>query len=325
MNTSTSMLSESILEETIKTKYGFLKADCTLIKDTHHKLYDVRYYAGKYIFKVIEKNEKTAEEIEGEVELLNMLKKRGAIISFPVNDLEGKYIQEFEFDGRAFCGVLFTFAEGEVCLKMTNKQLIMLGRELAIFHNISSSIKLQSKFKEYTLSYLMINPIRALKPAFVDLDDEYKYLQDLNFIVIKRLAQLSLSRFDFGYVHGNLTANHMHFQGDDVLTLFNFDRAGSGFLIQDIVGIFLHFFNMMRAGTMTAEDASRSYALFFDSYNEIRALTTNEIDALPFLAAAVLVYDIYLAYQRTEKTQFQKSLKDKIQNLKAWTASPMFQ
>ena len=324
MNTSTLIVSEEQLSAKIKDKYEFLKADCKLISNYRNILYDVRYYSARYVFKIYEKDNRPLEALEGEVELLNTLYKRGASISHPINDLNGNYIQQFETNGEVSYGVLFPFATGKPCAKMTNKQLIMLGRELAIFHNITSSIKLQAKLKEYTLSSLMINPIKMLKPAFLDLEDDYKYLQDLNFIVIRKLAQLNLSRFDFGYVHGDLNPANIHFHGDDELTFFDFDRAGSGFLIQDIIGIYIHFFNLMRSGTATAEEASTSYALFFDSYNEIRALTPNEINALPFMAAASLIYDIFFAYKYTDRTQFSVCLQDHIKRLKDWTSSPMF-
>jgi len=325
MNTSTLMVSESALANKIKSKYGFLKADCKLLSNYRNTLYEVNYYAAKYIFKLYDKNNRTLDEVEGEVELLRALQKRGASISFPVNDEKGNYIQEFETDGELSYGVLFTFADGEVCLKMTDKQLVMLGRELAIFHNITASLDLQHKFKEYTLSNLMINPVKLLQPAFTKSEDDYKYLQEVNLIVIRRLAKLNLSRFDFGYVHGDLNPGNIHFQGDDRLTMFDFDLTGSGFLIQDIIGIYLHLFNLMRAGEATPDEASRAYTLFFDSYLEIRPLTDNEIDALPFMAAALLIYGIYFGYLHKDGTEFSMYLQENMQRLKDWTSSPMFQ
>lgn len=325
MNTTTFLVSESTLENTIKAQYGFLKADCKLISDYRNMLYEVNYYAAKYIFKIYNKKNRTLEEVEGEVELLRALNKRGASISFPVNDENGNYIQQFETDGESWYGVLFNFAEGEVCSKMTDKQLVLLGRELAIFHNITSSLELQHTFKEYTLSNLMINPVKVLQPAFIKCEDDYKYLQEVNLVVIRRLAKLNLSRFDFGYVHGDLNPGNIHFQGDNRLTIFDFDLAGSGFLIQDITGIYLHFYNLIRSGESTPDEASRSYTLFFDSYLEIRPLTDNEIDALPFMAAALLIYGIYFGYLHKDKTQFPKYLEVNMQRLKELTSSPMFQ
>jgi Ser/Thr protein kinase RdoA (MazF antagonist) len=325
METSTFMVSATTLKDKIKSKYGFLKADCKLLSNYRNTIYKVSYYSAKYIFKIYDQNNRPLEEIEGEVELLKTLRKRGASISFPVNDEDGNYIQQFETEGEISYGVLFTFAEGEVCLKMTDEQLIMLGRELAIFHNITSTIQLQHQFKEYTLKNLMIDPVKILQPAFRNNEADYKYLEELNFIVIKRLAQLNLSRFDFGYVHGDLTPGNIHFQGNTRLTFIDFDLAGNGFLIQDIVGIYLHFFNLIRSGEATTEEASRSYTVFFESYLEIRALTDNEIDALPYMAAALLIYGIYFASQHMDKTRFSQYLEDNLQRLKDWTNSPMFQ
>lgn len=325
MNKATFMVSENTLETKIKSKYGFLNAECKLMSNYRNTLYEVRYYSAKYVFKIYDRRTRMLEEIEGEVELLKALNKRGASISFPINDEDGNYIQQFKTAEGLSYGVLFTFAEGEICLKMTDKQLVILGQELAKFHNITSSLELQHKFKEYTLKKLMIYPVKDLQPAFSELPEDYKYLQEINFIVIRNLAKLNLSRFDFGYVHGDLNPGNIHFQGDNRLTIFDFDLAAKGFLIHDIVGIYLHFFNLIRSGEATAEEASRSYTVFFDSYLEIRPLTDSEIDALPFMAAALLIYGIYFGYTHMDKTRFSKYLDENIKRLKDWTSSPMFQ
>jgi len=317
------MVSATDLKERIESKYEFNYVTCQLLYSTRNTLYQVNNYDAKYIFKIYDKK-RDLELIHGEVELILALEKRGSIVSFPLRDFDGNWIQEFQKDGQIWYGVLFTFAEGVVCLKMSDRQLIMLGHELAIFHNISCSLNLEHKLNEYTLSTLLIEPLKLLQPAFVYLESDYSYLQEISTKIIINLARLNLSRFDFGYVHGDLKLSNIHFKGDKNMIFFNFDLAGGGFILQDIIGIYLHFFNLIRSGESTPDEANHSYNLFFSSYYEIRKLSDNELQAIPYMTAAMFIYAIYFAYLHQDQKLFPKYLDDNLQRLKEWTSSQMF-
>jgi Ser/Thr protein kinase RdoA (MazF antagonist) len=317
------MVTATDVKERIELKYEFNYVTCQLLDSTRNKLYQVNNYATKYIFKIYDKN-RELELINGEVELVLALEKRGSIVSFPVRDLDGNWIQEFQKDEQIWYGVLFTFAEGQVCQKLSDRQLIMLGHELAIFHNISCSLNLEHKLNEYTLSTLLIEPLKILQPAFVHLESEYSYLKEISTKIIIHLAKLNLSRFDFGYVHGDLKLSNIHFEGDEKMIFFNFDLAGGGFILQDIIGIYLHYFDLIRSGESTPDEANHSYNLFFSSYYEIRKLSDNELQAIPYMAAAIFIYAIYFSYIHLDQKLFPKFLDDHLQRLKEWTSSPMF-
>jgi len=318
------MVSETRLKKNIESKYEFKHVSCKLLSRARNMIYQVNNYGNKYIFKIYDPGNKELEEIQGEVELLVALNKRGSIVSFPIRDLEGNWIQKFNINKTTCYGVLFTFAEGKVYLKMTDKQLIMLGRELAILHNISCSLQLEHKLKEYTVSTLLIEPLNFIRPAFINLESDYSYLQEITNVIVSNLARLNLSRFDFGYIHGDLSPSNIHFDGDKKMTIFDFDLAGGGFIIQDIIGIYLHFFNLIRSGASTPEEANHSYNIFFSSYEEIRKLSNDEIEALPYMAAMLFIYGIYFSYQYMDPKLFPKHLQDNLKRLKDWTSSPMF-
>ena len=160
--TQYSLLSASGLNQYVAAKYGLQNTTCRLlihnVSDTY--LLESKDNSSKYIFKVFRDAHRTPDEINGEIELLTILKDKGAKVSIPLKDLEGNYIQLFHVAEEGKRGVMFSFAPGKVQPNLSETQIEIIGHEIAVIHNITANLELSSSRKSYDVDTLLINPLK---------------------------------------------------------------------------------------------------------------------------------------------------------------------
>lgn len=234
-------------------------------------------------------------EIKAEVELLNLLQANGAKVAYPLSALDGQQIQSFNAAEGTRYGVLFTFAKGEVVYHLNKVQLDTLGKEMALVHQISSTIELQNPRKEYNIDTMLLQPLAMIKPAFKGLEEEYAYLSKAVAQVVNKMEQLDMSQFAYGYCHYDFLPKNFHFEGDTQLTFFDFDFAGKGYLVNDIASFYIHYFMEIRNGKLSQEEADLAFAQFVASYRSLKPLSENELNAIPYFGFAFWIF--YLGFQ----------------------------
>lgn len=251
----------------------------------------------KYVFKVYRNSHRSLDEILGEVELLNVLIKNGAKVSFPISDAAGNYIQKFNTGEGPRYGILFSYAQGKASNDLTENQIKIVGHEMAFNHNITSTIKLNHERPEYNLSTTIHQPLEILQSAFNEFNYEagYEYLQLIAEKTIKAFNTIESGNFSYGYCHYDYLPKNFHFTSSDVFTLFDFDFAGKGFLVNDLMSFQVHYFFQILYGGMSQEDSDQSMKVFFKAYREVRDISDEEIRAIPMLGNMFWMY--YLAIQ----------------------------
>lgn len=292
-----STLSTGALKDHIEKSYGLKnltgKFHLRGVSDT----YILENDDAKYIFKVYRSSHRSLTEIKGEVQLLTLLKERGAKVSYPIADLTGNEVQEFNAVEGIRHGVLFSFAPGKNIPDLTDKHLNILGYEMAFNHNITSQIELSYERKIYSIDTTLTQPIELLAPAFKDYREGYTYLKEAASQAISGLNSLDTKTFSYGYCHYDYLPKNFHFDDQDILTLFDFDFAGKGFLVNDLASFTVHLYFHITFQNMPVADAKRAFEIVMNAYRKVRPLSNEEIQAIPSLG--VMFWIFYLGFQYT--------------------------
>lgn len=319
--TQNSTLSSVALKTHLAQAYGLAIDNCKLLVRNVSDTYLLEGVNDKYIFKIYRNNHRKFEEICAEVELLNELYVNGAKVAYPIVASDGSQIQSFNAAEGIRYGVLFSYAKGEVVLNLSPEQLTALGREMAFIHNITAGVILKNPRREYSISTMLLQPIKMVEPAFESIKTDYNYLRETSEKVAKRIQQLDLTHFSYGYCHYDFLPKNFHFKDSNV-TFFDFDFVGKGYLINDIASFYIHYFLEVYYGKMTQEEADNCFAIFVKSYREVRPLTEEELDAIPYFGFAFWIFYMGFHYENFDDWSNiffgPKFLKERTALIKKW-------
>ena len=293
--TQYSTLSSHALNEHIQSKYGLKNTTCKYLLRGVSDTYQISGDACSYIFKLYRKSHRTLAEIEGEVELLNILKLKGANVAFPVQDLEGRQLQSFLAAEGTRYGVLFSYAQGKVIYNFSQEQLKIIGREMAFNHNLTSKIQLQNERKIYDLHSTLVAPLQELEPAFLDYAAGYGYLKETAGKVVEKMESMNTASFGYGYCHYDYLPKNFHFDENNQLTVFDFDFAGKGLLANDLMSFLVHYFFHVNIKGMPKEEADQHFKIFLQGYKEVRPISEEELAIIPYLGIGYWMF--YLGFQ----------------------------
>jgi Ser/Thr protein kinase RdoA (MazF antagonist) len=320
--TQYSLLAGSALKDAIEKAYGFKDLTCRLLIHNVSDTYLLENPEVKYVFKIYRNAHRKLEEIKAEVELLSHFHLQGAPVSYPIIDLQGNFIQSFNAAEGSRQGVLFSFAQGEVKQNMSDSQLRVLGTQLALLHNLASTVALGHSRQEYTIDTLLLDPLATIKPAFAGLEAEYQYLEKAVSVVADKITTLNLASFSYGYCHYDLLPKNFHFTADDKLTFFDFDFAGKGYFVNDLGSVYAHFFLHRFSRKMTEEESERAFAVIIAAYRQVRTLTDEELKAVPCFGFAWWIFYFKFHHENFEDwSNFfygPRFIKERVGLIKQW-------
>lgn len=320
--TQYSTLSAVALKDFLSEKYGLDAINCKLLIHNVSDTYLLETEQDKYIFKIYRDAHRKLEEIQAEVELLDIYQVKGAKVSYPIKATDGAQIQSFNAAEGTRYGVLFTFAKGEVVQDLGDQHLKTIGREMALVHQISSTITLKYPRKEFTIDMMLLQPLVVFKPAFEGLEEEYTYLTTSVAKVVAEIEKLDLSKFSYGYCHYDFLPKNFHFENESTLTFFDFDFAGKGHLINDISSFYVHYFMEVLSGKLTQQEADRAFAVFVESYRTIKPLSDEELKAIPYFGFAFWIFYLRFQYENFDDWSSvffgPKYLKLRVGVIKQW-------
>jgi len=320
--TQYSILQSAALNEHIAENYGLSDTKCKLLIHNVSDIYVLESTTEKYIFKIYRDMHRSLDQILGELEILNELKKAGASISYPLTDLSGKQVQQFEAAEGIRNGVLFSYAAGKVILDMNTKQLKTAGREIALIHQHTSTIKLNHFRPEYNNYTTLIGPLTTLAPHFKEMPDEFAWLTATAEKVIAKLSSFDTSSFSVGYCHYDFLPKNFHFDEADKVTFFDFDFAGKGYLVNDLMTLFVHFFLDSEFKRCSPEKAKQDFNTIVEAYREVKHLSDEELAAIPYLGFQFWIFYMEFHYENFDDWSniflTQKYTKDRVALIKRW-------
>jgi Ser/Thr protein kinase RdoA (MazF antagonist) len=323
--TQYSTLSTAALQEYLRKAYNLQLFTCRLLMRNVSDTYLLERGPYRYIFKIYRDNHRKREEILAEAELLEALKANDCPVAAPVKDTQGNTLQTFNAAEGTRYGMLFEYAQGTVVHNLTPSQLQTIGREMANIHNVTSRLQLSHERRAYNNNTTLSGPLQTIAPYFKELPEEYAWLQHTARTAINRLYAFNTTLFSYGYCHYDFLPKNFHINEFDEVTFFDFDFAGKGFLINDVMTVLVHFFLHMHMSQITAEQASKDFNTFLSAYHAVRPVTNEELQAIPYLGVAFWLFYLEFACLHFEdwSSTFlnNRYLKDRVVLIKKWTAA----
>jgi len=320
--TQYSTLSSTALKWELEKKYGLQITNCRLLIRNVSDVYIVEGTNDRYIFKIYRNNHRTTEEVNGEVALLNVLYESGARVACPIADQEGNYIQAFQAAEGVRNGVMYSYAKGNVVYNMDKYQLLTVSNELAVVHNITENLEIPYRRKPYTLETMIEKPLRELSPAFINLEREYDWLSKIGQDVLTKLNTFDFKSFAAGYCHYDMLPKNFHFDSSGQITFFDFDFAGYGFLVNDIVSFYIHYFLEVDNKKISKKGGYESFEIFLNRYKELRSLSGAELEVMPSLGFAWWLFYLdfqYKSYDDWSNFFFNENfIRGRIELIKRW-------
>lgn len=277
-------------------RYALRRVHCTLLVKGVGDTYLVVTDTSRYILRVYRSSHRSPEQIAAELELLLTLHKAAVRVSHPLKDKEGELIQTLPAVEGPRYAVLFTYAPGEVAAVPSDRQLELLGEATARFHNVSAGLKPDGRRWTYDLDTTLHRPLAMVEPFFGEYPDGYAWLKDVAVVVGDRLQKLDTEHFSRGFCHFDLLPKNFHFK-DDTVTLFDFDFMGNGWLVNDLTAFWQHLQVEAYTGRTTQVRADEAYQRFLKAYQAHRALTEDELQAVPYLTPGFWVF--YMGFHTT--------------------------
>jgi Ser/Thr protein kinase RdoA (MazF antagonist) len=308
------------LNDFLNHYYSYGIVNCDLL---HYRLYKTNVYhcynnECDFIIKIYFNEYRSLHELCGQVELLNILYFKGAKVAKPIADLNGHFVQTSIWKHQIIYVVLYTYAAGRVQYHMTSQQVITVGRELAWIHNITVNLQLLHLRNKVDVENMLVIPMQLISSVGSKTSSEYSFLLKLSEDTICDIDKLDCKSFSYGIVHRDFLPHNFHFDAHQNITIFDFDLAGEGFLIYDIIGIYAHYILMIHYDLITKDDATAAIKLFIDNYTQVRAVSKEEMRAIRYFGIGFWIYYISLELQSLGGGPAAEYLQNQILIIKCW-------
>jgi Ser/Thr protein kinase RdoA (MazF antagonist) len=308
-----STLSPGALAVLLSEKYGLQNVHCKLLVRGVGDTYLVESSSERFILRIYHAVHRSLPQILEELHLLLELKQAKVAVAYPLHDHSGAIVQALNAVEGTRYAALFIYAPGSVARLLNENQLRNLGREMARFHRVSSTMTPGNSRWNFNLDTTLFRPLEMLKPVFAEDPESYTWLKEAAKEVKTLLACLDTSQFSTGYCHFDFLPKNLHFEGDAV-TIFDFDFMGHGWTVNDVMTFWQHLQLDVYTGRMTQKAADDSFAIFLDAYRQLHPLSEQELAAIPYLSLGFWLF--YMGFHTTHD-QFYPFLQP--QHLKFYT------
>ena len=290
---SDSTLSAPHLALYLQEKYGFDKnATCKIFRTGINHTYMVTDRATRYVFRVYSHQWRTAVEIAEELRLLDLLRENGISVSYPIKDNTQSYIQEILAPEGMRYGVLFSFAEGKKIRNLDENNCQTLGALMARMHQDTLNLRLERV--DYTIQELAVQPYLYAKKYYDESLEEMQFVKKAGGYLAALFTQADTSQLRKGGVHLDLWYDNMNITGEGVITLFDFDFCGNGWLVLDVAYFAVQLFNT----EPDKEIYVAKVAAFYGGYESLTPLSDEEKRLIPHVGLAIWIFYLGVQAQR---------------------------
>jgi Ser/Thr protein kinase RdoA (MazF antagonist) len=285
-----STVSADYLRQFIQEAYGLdPTTTCKLFRTGINHLYFVTSSNSKFVFRIYTLNWRTKSEISEEVRLLNHLKVNDIPVSYPIADKNNSFIQELNAPEGDRFGVLFSFAPGRKLSNFTERTSFNIGCTMAKMHELTRNFPLERV--TYSPSTLLIDSSNITKSFFGNTSDEMIFIDKTTRYLISEYKKVKTDEVRYGAIHLDIWFDNMHFNGEDEITIFDFDFCGNGWLCHDIAYYILQLYNTRQSD----ESYQKKMESFIKGYESIRKINDDEKRIIPVLRVSIWFF--YLGVQ----------------------------
>lgn len=281
-----STLSSNALLEHVTTTYNIPNTSTiTFIKRGFNDTYLIQHTSTKLILRVYKHRWRSYNSIISEINLLNYLKENHVSVASPLPDTQGNYIHTLQAIEGTRYAVLFSYAQGEQVRKLSEEQAFLLGTETGKIHRLTHTISYSEPAQDYSIKTQFGTTLHILKPILTAYPEQYNRLIELKSTFTQLFNKPEIQKLPKGLCHGDLQAENFHITENKILTFFDFDFFGSGYLAYDI-GVFRWYDHKNK--TPQIMDA------FLKGYETERKLNPLEIALIPYFGTMRALFQMTL-------------------------------
>jgi Ser/Thr protein kinase RdoA (MazF antagonist) len=226
-----SLVAPAAVQQLIHSRYKFIEqGSVTFIHQGIHDTYLVTTSKQKFIFRLYRHEWKNRSSIEEELEALQFLRRKDISVSYPMTDSSNSLIQLLECAEGMRYAVLFQYAEGTKPELLDESSAELFGRTLAVLHKGFEGFEHPARTNSYTPEDIVrrtIHRIANRQPTMLDI------INATGENILSLFPKQLTARLTKGTCHGDPHHENIHIQ-DGVITFFDFDFVGQGFLLYDI-------------------------------------------------------------------------------------------
>ncbi len=285
-----STLSADYLGQFLQNAYGLgPSTTCKLFRTGINHLYFISTDNSKFVFRVYTVNWRTKLEIVEEVRLLNHLKANNIPVAYPIADQNNNFVQELNApEGNRF-GVLFSFAQGKKRSQFTERTSFNIGQAMAKMHKVTENFHLQRV--TYAAQTLLMDSFNRSKSFFCNSSLDMLFVETTTKYLIEEYKKVKNDDVRYGAIHLDIWFDNMHINGEDEITIFDFDFCGNGWLCHDIAYYLVQLYN-----TRESEDSyEQKLESFIKGYESIKKISSEEERIIPLLGVSIWLF--YLGIQ----------------------------
>jgi Ser/Thr protein kinase RdoA (MazF antagonist) len=207
------------LEQQIENHFGVSDVICEPLNTPTNDVLAVTTPTGRFALKLYHL-QRTAAEVQWEVDLIISLIRKGAPVAKPVRGTHG-YAEPLRVDGRDRVAVLFEWAPGSKPAPERDSYTL-LGKAAAQIHQAADTFTSSLPRESYDAHTLIDEQFRLMK---MHLSEAKRWKQAV--ALGERLKQVIANpALDRGICHMDLTLDNVHRHGES-MTVFDFDSAGA--------------------------------------------------------------------------------------------------
>ncbi len=264
-------------------------ATAKLLRTGMNHLYMIADGADRYVFRIYNHNWRSKTEVAEEVRLLRHLHDNSVSVSYPLPDTAGNYIQELNAPEGLRYGLLFSFAQGKKQPRFDAETAYNIGVMMGKLHSYTLDMQLQRTV--YDANTLLVDSYKNTAAFFGTESEEMQFVKQLNTYLKQAYKSIDTTDIRHGVIHFDLWFDNMHITEDGMVTFFDFDFCGNGWLCMDIAYFLFQLYNTNLAGEDYMEKAER----FMQGYESVTPIPKAEKEILPVVGLSVFMF--YLGQQ----------------------------
>lgn len=276
--------------EFLNEKYGF-NCSVKLLKAGVNHTYFVKNSDNEFVFRIYSFNWRSLAEIEAEVNYLNLLDENKIPVSYPILNVNNKFICDINSVEGLRHGVLFSYAKGEKLLTYSKDLHFKVGQIMAQMHKVRTNKCIDRV--SYNASNLLDDTFNYLPNFLFEDTEQYQFLLKLRSYLTQVISSAKDEELRSGVVHLDVWFDNMNIEGSNV-TIFDFDFCGNGWLIYDLA----YYVMQIHSTEATSEEYELKMNSFLEGYESVTKISEEERRLLPILGLAIYVFYVGVQCKR---------------------------
>lgn len=273
-----STLSPSHLATWVAARYALSNVGCRVLKTNINHTYRITTHSSNYILRIYALGHRSIQDVTEEIRLLNDVKTI-INVSYPIADTAGNYIHEINAPEGVRYAVLFSFAEGKKLRHLNTELNFNIGIETGKLHAVTHSKSIDRV--TYSVEMLVGWAYKQLLAYISEETEEMKFIKTSE----AALAAVFEGQLPSGIVHLDLWYDNFSVQDNGIITFFDFDNCGNGWLVLDIGYYCMQLFYVEQ----DKEEYEKKKNAFLDGYRSKKQLSESELALIPYAGLAIWI------------------------------------